>query len=522
MALPLAGRGRQIPSPARGGGQGGGSVPCNKMDAAIREDLLGVVRGVVGDRFACADTYEMRLYQYDASPETALPDIVVIPGTAREVAQVVRLCAEAGVPITARSGASSLAGGTVPVEGGVVITFARMDRILEIDVDNLRAVVQPGVVNLALSQALKPHGYYYVPDPSSQGACTIGGNVATNAGGPHTLLYGVTVNHVTGLEVALSSGDLIQVGGRNAAEAIGYDLTGVLVGSEGTMGIVTRVWVKIQPLPPAQKTLMAVYPDVETASNAVSAIVRSGILPAAIEMMDKLSIQAIEAASHAGYPLDAGAVLLLEVDGIPELVDELGERMAKVCRERGASEVRVAKTEAERQALWKGRKGAFSAMGRLSPDFYVMDGVVPRTRLPETLAKIDAISARTGFKICNVFHAGDGNLHPLVLFDAFKPGQYEAVLRIGDEILKLCADAGGSVTGEHGIGLEKRENIRYVFSDDDLEVMDRIRRVFDPHGLMNPGKVFPGEVLEGSAPSRAPDHASRRAAAGIGGDDVWV
>ena len=497
-------------------------VGFNRMDAADREQLLARLRGVVGERYAFADPYEMRLYQYDASPETALPDIVVIPGTAADVARVVKICADAQVPITARSAASSLAGGTVPVEHGVVITFARMDRILEIDPDNQRAVVEPGVVNLALSQALKPLGYYYVPDPSSQGACTIGGNVGTNAGGPHTLLYGVTVNHVTGLELALPSGELVQVGGRKAAAASGYDLTGLFVGSEGTMGIATKIWVKIQPLPPVQKTLMAVYPDVETASNAVSAIVRSGILPAAIEMMDKLSIQAIEAASHAGYPLDAGAVLLLEVDGIPELVDELGERMAKACRESGASEVRVAKDEAERQALWKGRKGAFSAMGRLSPDFYVMDGVVPRTRLPETLAKIDAISARTGFKICNVFHAGDGNLHPLVLFDAFKPGQYEAVLRIGDEILKLCADAGGSVTGEHGIGLEKRENIRYVFSDDDLEVMDRIRRVFDPHGLMNPGKVFPGEVLEGSAPSRAPDHASRRAAAGIGGDDVWV
>src|SRR6266446_2195462 len=448
------------------------------MDAADRDRLLAQIRGVVGERYAFADAYEMRLYQYDASPETALPDIVVIPGTAKEVAQVVKICADAGVPITARSGASSLAGGTVPVEGGVVITFARMDRVLEIDIENLRAVVQPGVVNLALSQALKPHGYYYVPDPSSQGACTIGGNVATNAGGPHTLLYGVTVNHVTGLEVALASGELVQVG------------------SEGTMGVVTRIWVKIQPLPPVQKTLMAVYPDVATASNAVSAIVRTGILPAAIEMMDKLSIQAIEAASHAGYPLDAGAVLLLEVDGTPEVAEDLGERMARVCRENGASEVRVARNEAERQALWKGRKGAFSAMGRLSPDFYVMDGVVPRTKLPETLAKIDAISERTGFKICNVFHAGDGNLHPLVLFDAFKPGQYEAVLRIGDEILKLCADAGGSVTGEHGIGLEKRENIRYVFSDDDLEVMDRVRRVFDPHILMNPGKIFPGNGLQ--------------------------
>src|SRR2546423_3320629 len=491
------------------------------MQRRDNDALLERLRAVVGDRYAFADPYEVRLYQYDASPEAALPDIVVIPGSAEEVAEAVRLCAQAKVPLTARSAASSLAGGTVPVEGGVVITFARMDRILEIDIENLRAVVQPGVVNLALSQALKPHGYYYVPDPSSQGACTIGGNVGTNAGGPHTLLYGVTVNHVTGLELALPSGDLVQVGGRKAAAASGYDLTGLFVGSEGTMGIATKIWVKIQPLPPVQKTLMAVYPDVETASNAVSAIVRSGILPAAIEMMDKLSIQAIEAESHACYPLDAGAVLLLEVDGIPEVAQELGERMAKVCRDNGASEVRIARNEQERQALWEGRQGAFSAMGRLSSDFYVMDGVVPRTKLPETLAKIDAISERTGFKICNVFHAGDGNLHPLVLFDAFQPGQYEAVLAIGDEILKLCAQAGGSVTGEHGIGLEKRENIRYVFSDDDLEVMDRVRRVFDPHLLMNPGQVFPGNGLQPSALHYPPGFPRRQAAA-AGGEDLWV
>jgi glycolate oxidase len=492
------------------------------MESADRERLLARLREVVGERYAFADPYEVRLYQYDASPETALPDLVVIPGTAKEVAQVVKICADDRVPITARSAASSLAGGTVPVEGGVVITFARMDRILEIDIDNLRAVVQPGVVNLSLSQALKPHGFYYVPDPSSQGACTIGGNVGTNAGGPHTLLYGVTVNHVTGLEVALANGELVQVGGGNAAEATGYDLTGLLVGSEGTMGIVTRIWVKIQPLPPVQKTLMAVYPDVATASNAVSAIVRTGILPAAIEMMDKLSIQAIEAASHAGYPLDAGAVLLLEVDGTLEVAEDLARQMATVCRENGASEVRVARNEEERQALWKGRKGAFSAMGRLSPDFYVMDGVVPRTKLPETLAKIDAISARTGFKICNVFHAGDGNVHPLVLFDAFVPGQYEAVLGIGDEILKLCADAGGSVTGEHGIGLEKRENIRYVFSDADLEVMDRIRRVFDPQGLMNPGKIFPADRRRPSLVGDTPGLPRQRPSAVGAGEDIWV
>jgi glycolate oxidase len=492
------------------------------MDQATRDRLSSRLKSIVGDQCAFGDPYEVRLYQYDASPETALPDIVVIPGSAQEVARVLRACTDAGVPVTARSGASSLAGGTVPVEHGVIITFARMDRILEIDIDNMRALVEPGVVNLALSQALKPYGYYYVPDPSSQGACTIGGNVGTNAGGPHTLIYGVTVNHVTGLEVALPSGELIQIGPRKAAETTGYDLTGLMVGSEGTMGVVTKIWVKIMPVPPVSKTLLAVYPDVASASNAVSAVVGSGILPAAIEMMDNLSIQAVEAASHAGYPLDAGAVLLLEVDSIPEAAEELVGQMEAICRQHGATDVRVAKNEAERQALWKGRKGAFSAMGRLSPDFYVMDGVVPRTKLPQTMEAIVRIAERTGYKICNVFHAGDGNLHPLVLFDAFKPGQYEAVLRIGDEILKLCADAGGSVTGEHGIGLEKRENIRYVFSDDDLEVMERIRRVFDPDELMNPGKVFPGDGPKPSLPPQPPGFARRQPAAVAGGEDVWV
>src|SRR5919201_3161576 len=349
------------------------------MDRTTRSRLGERLRAVVCPQSAFVDPYEVRLYQYDASPETALPDAVVIPGSAEEVAAVLRICAEEEVPVISRSGATSLAGGTVPVEGGVVITFARMDRILAIDVDNLRALVEPGVVNLSMSQALKPHGYYYAPDPSSQGACTIGGNVGTNAGGPHTLLYGVTVNHVTGLEIALPGGELVEVGGRKAAEATGYDLTGLVVGSEGTMGIVTKIWSRLTPLPPVSKTLLAVYPDVATASNAVSAVVGGGILPAAIEMMDNLSIQAVEAASHAGDPLDAGAVLLLEVDSIPEVAEELAGKMEAICREHGATDVRVAKNEAERQALWKGRKGAFSAMGRLSPDFYVMDGVVPRT-----------------------------------------------------------------------------------------------------------------------------------------------
>jgi glycolate oxidase len=492
------------------------------MDAALRERLTNRLKAVVGERFAFSDPYEIRLYQYDASPETALPDAVVIPGSAEEVAAVAKICSEEGVPLISRSGASSLAGGTVPVAGGVVLTFARMDRILEIDPQNLRAVVEPGVVNLACNQALKAHGLYYVPDPSSQGACTIGGNVGTNAGGPHTLLYGVTVNHVTGLEVALASGDLIRLGPGKGAESTGYDLTGLLVGSEGTMAIVTKIWIKLTPLPPTSKTLLAVFNDIQSASNTVSAVVRGGILPAAIEMMDHLSIQAVEAASHAGYPLDAGAVLLMEVDGTQESVAELAARMEAICKEGGAREVRVARDEAERQALWKGRKGAFSAMGRLSPDFYVMDGVVPRTKLPQTLDAIAAISDRTGYRICNVFHAGDGNLHPLVLFDSFEEGQYEEVLRIGDEILKLCAEAGGSVTGEHGIGLEKRENIRYVFSDKDLDVMSRVRQVFDPKLLMNPGKLFP---TDGSGAHRQPTAGvgRRRSSAASGeAEQPWV
>jgi glycolate oxidase len=490
------------------------------VDPTVRTRLTDRLRAVVGDRYTLADPYEIRLYQYDSSPETALPDIVVIPGSAAEVAGVVKICADEGCPLVSRAGGTGLAGGTVPVFGGVVLAFSRMDRILELDYENLRAVVEPGLVNLALSNATRPRGYYYVPDPSSQGASTIGGNVATNAGGPHTLLYGVTVNHVTGLEIALPSGELIQVGGGKAAESTGYDLTGLLVGSEGTMAVVTRVWVKLTAVPPQSKTLLAVFSDIRSAGNAVSAVVGAGILPAAIEMMDNISIRAIEAAVHAGYPTDAGAVLLLEVDGLPDVVLQLTARMADICRQHGATEIRVAKDEAERQALWKGRKGAFSAMGRISTDFYVMDGVVPRTRLPELLDQIARISERSGYRIANVFHAGDGNVHPLVLFDAFMPGQYEDVLKIGDEILQLCADAGGSITGEHGIGLEKRENMRFIFSEDDLAVMDQVRRVFDPERRLNPGKLFPtGAARHGQAPA---GRGRMAIAPAVTGEEPWI
>ncbi len=487
------------------------------MEQAASERLARQLTEVVGARYVLADLYERRLYQYDASPETALPDLVVIPGSAEEVARVLKICGEAGVPIVSRSGATGLSGGCVPIEGGVELAFSRLNRILEIDYENLRAVVEPAVVNLSLSLTTRPHGFYYAPDPASQAASTIGGNVGTNAGGPHT------VNHVTGLEIALSSGELIQVGAKKSAERTGYDLTGLLVGSEGTMAAVTKIWVKLMPVSPVSKTLLAVYPDVATASEAVSGVVAKGILPAAIEMMDNASIRAVEAATHAGYPVEAGAVLLLEVDGIREVAEDLTQQMLQVCKEYGASELRVAKDEAERQALWRGRKAAFSAMGRLAPDFYVMDGVVPRTRLPEVLRAIEKISERTGYRIANVFHAGDGNLHPLVLFDGFKPGQYEEVLEIGNEVLKLCADVGGSITGEHGIGLEKRQHMRFVFSDDDLEVMDIVRRVFDPKKQMNPGKIFPVDGEE-AHPVRARVTAPRaRAPAGVAGDEeIWI
>ncbi len=493
------------------------------METGARDRLVRRLVEVAGSRYVLSDPYELRIYQYDASPETALPDVVVIPASAEEVAQVVKICSDEGVPIVSRSGATGLSGGCVPIQGGVALALSRLNRILELDYENLRAVVEPAVVNLTLSLTTRPAGFYYAPDPASQAASTIGGNVGTNAGGPHTLIYGVTVNHVTGLEVALASGELIQVGGRKTSESTGYDLTGILVGSEGTMAVVTKIWVKLMPVPPVSKTLLAVYPDVPTASEAVSGVVAKGILPAAIEMMDNPSIQAVEAATHAGYPTDAGAVLLLEVDGIREVAEDLTQQMVQVCKQYGAQAVRVAKDEAERQALWRGRKAAFSAMGRLAPDFYVMDGVVPRTKLPEVLRAIEAISARTGYRIANVFHAGDGNLHPLVLFDAFKPGQYEEVLEIGNEVLKLCADVGGSITGEHGIGLEKRHNMRYIFSEDDLQVMHQVRHVFDPEDRMNPGKIFP--VDGEAAPKARPAVAGRgtRAPAGVAGEEeIWI
>ena len=455
-----------------------------------RRALVEKLEAIVGPQNVLWQDYDLKLYEYDGSIDKALPQAVVYPTSAAQVAAVVRLCAQEEVPCTARGAGTGLSGGAIPLEGGVLITFSKMDHILEVDVDNLRAVVEPGVVNLHLSQAIASTGLYYIPDPSSQKACTIGGNVGENSGGPHTLLYGVTTNHVLGLEFVTNEGEVVEVGSK-ALDPPGYDLTGLVVGSEGTFGVVTKAIVRLSPMPEAVKTLLAVFDRVEDASSAVSGVIAAGIVPSAIEMMDHLSIQAVEAAVHAGYPTDAGAVLLIEIDSLTEGLDGQVEAISAVCNQNHAREIRIARTAKERNLLWLGRKGAFSAMGRISPDFYTMDGCVPRDKLPEVLDKIQAISERYGIRIANVFHAGDGNLHPLVLFDSEKPGEEEKVREMGHEILAACAEVGGALTGEHGIGFEKREMMCLTFNDDDLDWMQIVKESFDPGRLFNPGKIFP-------------------------------
>jgi glycolate oxidase len=374
--------------------------------------------------------------------------------------------------------------------------------VLEVDYDNQIAVVEPGLVNLHLSWAVGPHGFYYAPDPSSQQACTIGGNIANNSGGPHTLKYGVTVNHVLGLEVVMPDGEIVWLGGRTR-EALGYDLVGVFVGSEGTFGIATKIVVRILRKPAAVKTVLAVFDQIDQASAAVSAIIARGLVPAAMEMIDQLTIQAVEDAFGCGYPRDAAAALLIEIDGLAAGLDIQTEHIVAACRESGAREVRAAADEAERQLLWKGRKSAFGAYGRISPAYMVMDGVIPRTRLPQVLARVNEIVAAHGLRVGNVFHAGDGNLHPNILYDPRVPGEEARVVAAGAAIMKVCAEVGGSISGEHGIGLEKADFMPFIFSEADLAFMQRLKVAFNPTGLCNPGKVFPTKKSCGEAGSVA-------------------
>ena len=448
------------------------------------------------------DRLRLRTYECDGlAQHKVTPAIVVLPTSTAEVAAVVRACVEAAVPFVARGSGTGLSGGALPHAEGVLVVLSQMRTTLATDPDDQRAVVEPGVINLQVSKAAAPSGYYYAPDPSSQQICSLGGNVAENSGGAHCLKHGFTANHVTGLEVVTPDGETVRLGGR-APDPPGYDLLGAFVGSEGTLGIVTEVTVRLTRAPESVRTLLAAFPSTDEAGGAVSAIIAAGVLPAAIEMMDALAIEAAEAAVHCGYPAGAGAVLIVELDGPVAEVEALFTDVERHCRDNAAFEIRVAVDEAERALFWKGRKSAFAAVGRISPDYIVQDGVIPRTSLPEVLRKIAALGAGSGVRVANVFHAGDGNLHPLVLFDDSVAGETEEAERVSAAILELCIAAGGSITGEHGVGMDKAQYMPRMFTDDDLDTMQMLRCAFDPNSLSNPGKIFPTPRLCGEIPGR--------------------
>jgi glycolate oxidase len=466
---------------------------------ALKKSLRREMEELLGKGSVLSDPEELLVYESDGlTLFRALADFVVFPQTAEQVAALVRLANRESIPFVARGAGTGLSGGCLPAEGGLVISLMRMNRILEVDYANQLAVVEPGLVNLHLSWAVGPNGFYFAPDPSSQQACTIGGNIANNSGGPHTLKYGVTTNHVLGLEVVLPDGELMWIGGKTR-DPQGYDLTGIFVGSEGTFGIATKIIVRILKKPQALKTVLAVFGEIDQASAAVSAIIARGLIPAAMEMIDQLTIQAVEDAFDCGYPRDAAAALLIEVDGLAAGMDEQAARIMAACREAGARDVRVARDAEERELLWKGRKSAFGAYGRVSPAYMVMDGVIPRTKLPYVLRRVNEITAAHGLRVGNVFHAGDGNLHPNILYDPREPGIEARVVAAGGEILKVCAEVGGSISGEHGIGLEKADYMPLIFTGADLECMRRVKHAFNPRGLCNPGKIFPSRKACGEA-----------------------
>jgi glycolate oxidase len=452
--------------------------------------LVEALETKIGAPAVLTDPADLRLYEYDGGVDRHKPEAVVFPSSTEDVVSIVKTALEYDVPIVGRGAGTGLSGGSIPRAGGIVISFSRMNRILEIDIANERAIVQPGVVNLDVTVAAQPYGYFYAPDPSSQRACTVGGNVAENAGGPHTLAYGVTTNHVVSLEVVLPDATVMQIGDKEL-DLPGYDLLGLLTGSEGTMVLVTKIGVRLMRQPEAVKTMLAIYNTTDAAGNTVGELTARQIMPVALEMLDGPMIRMIEDATHAGYPRDAAAVLLIEMEGLTEAVESQAELVGAVCRECGAKEVRIAKTAEERDLLWKGRKNAFGAIGRISPSYYVQDGVVPRTKIAQTLRAIGEISKKYDLVISNIFHAGDGNLHPIILFDARKEGELERARLCGDEILNYCISVGGSITGEHGVGMEKMELMAHLFSDESLEMIRRFKNLFDPQCRLNPGKVLP-------------------------------
>ena len=455
-----------------------------------KRELLLQLRRIVGRPYVLIEKEDVVVYEQDGSIFQVMPEIVVVPANVEEVSAVVKAAQQANVPIVPRGSGTGLAGGAVPAEGGIILSLSRLDRILTIDLENRFAVVEPGVINLDVTKAVAKDGYFYAPDPSSQAACSIGGNVANNSGGPHTLAYGVTTNHVLGIEVVLDDGEIVWLGGE-VPDTPGYDLCGVFVGSEGTMGIVTKIAVKLMPTRESVGTLLAIFDDMDFATKTVVDITAAGIIPAALEIMDQTAIEAVERGAPVGFPRDAAAVLIVEVEGLSEHTEPSIKLASEVCQRNGAREVRVAQDEAQRQLLWKGRKGAFGAMGTLAPNYYVQDGVVPRSQLPEMMRRVAAIGKEFNLTIANVFHAGDGNLHPNILFDMRKPGELARVIAAGAATLRACVELGGSITGEHGVGMEKKAYIGLLFNDRDLAAMTRVRHAFDPDNRFNPAKLFP-------------------------------
>jgi len=479
------------------------------VSATISAACLQELQAIAGADAVISAEQELLVYECDAyTLEKHLPSVVVLPRTTEQVAAIVKLCARHKLPIIPRGAGTSLSGAVLAVTGGVMIALTRMNRILDVDYRNRRALVEAGCVNAWVTNAVKARGLFYAPDPSSQPACTIGGNIATNSGGPHTLKYGVTTNHVLGFEMVLPDGEIVWLGVTpdGGEHVSGYDIRGAVIGCEGMFGIVTRALVRLVRAPEAYRTMLGVFESVDDASQTVSDIIAAGMIPGALEMMDQLITQAVEAAYHFGFPLDAGAVLIVELDGLAAGLDAQAQRVIEICKRNHAREVRMAQTDDERNLLWKSRKRAFGAIGRLSPNFITQDGVVPRSKLPEIMRFIRDCSSKYGLRIPNVFHAGDGNIHPLVLYDERDPEQVRRALQAGHDILTKCVELGGSVTGEHGIGVEKMDFMKLQFSTGDLEAMQQLRRVFDPELRCNPHKMFPGS-------KRCADFAPRKQAA---------
>jgi glycolate oxidase len=456
-----------------------------------RAEIVDALRRIVPGEGVIVSETERRAYESDGlTAYHQLPMVVVLPSQVEQIAAVLRYCQKSGVKVVPRGAGTSLSGGALPLADGVLLGMAKFNRILDIDYDNRCVVAQPGVTNLAITQAVEKTGFYYAPDPSSQIACTIGGNVAENSGGVHCLKYGVTSNNILGIEMVLMDGKVIRLGGKHHDPG-GYDLLGVLTGSEGLLGVVTEVTVRILPKPTTARALLIGFATTEDAGNCVAAVIAAGIIPGGMEMMDRPAIHAAEAFVKVGYPLDVEALLIVELDGPPAEVDHLIDKVEGIARDHRAAEIRLSRDEAERLAFWSGRKAAFPAVGRISPDYYCMDGTIPRERLAEVLTRIRALSNQHGLAVANVFHAGDGNLHPLVLYDSNKLGEVERAEAFGTDILRLCVEVGGVLTGEHGVGVEKRDLMGTMFDESDLAHQQRLKCAFDPDGLLNPGKVFP-------------------------------